>query len=172
MRLIAATAVAAASLSLLAGPSQAKPRKAAHPTAQAQHCTAEADEKALTGPDRIAFLKTCEGGVRPAAAPTGPTGASKEAQAVTRPSGVDRTTRSKQCSAEADRRGLAGKNRNAFRHSCLATAGPVTEGETGTQLPHPAHSIDGIGVNNTKAAAAPAKSRPAASAPEAVKPKP
>jgi len=82
--------------------------------------------------------------------PTMATGSSKEAQAVTRPSGADRTVRSKQCSDEADKRGLAAKDRESFRLSCMATAGPVTEGETHNQTPQPAKAIPGIGVNNYK----------------------
>ena len=82
--------------------------------------------------------------------PTAPTGDSKEAKAITAPSGADRTVRSQQCSNEADKRNLTGKDRESFRLSCVATAGPVTEGETKNQAPKPAKAIPGIGVNAYK----------------------
>lgn len=155
---------ASALLAFSAAPAFAKP------TAQSTHCAASATEEHLAGAKRTAFLKTCMKGPLAAKAPTAPTDPSKESQAVTKPSGVDRTTRTKQCAAEADKKGLAGKNRSAFQLSCLATAGPVSEGETGTKEPHPAHQIKGIGVNNYHPSGVTAKSKPAADAPAAVKP--
>ena len=155
-----------ASLPLLIGPAVA----AAKPTAQTTHCAESATKEGLTGAQRTAFLKTCQKGSMHPTTPTGPTANSKEAQAVTKPSGVDRTTRAKQCAAEADKKGLASQERGAFQKSCLATAGPVSEGETGTKLPGPSHSINGIGENNYKPSAATAKSKPAPNAPEAIKP--
>lgn len=137
---------------------------------QSQHCAASASRQGLAGAKRTAFLSTCMKGPLAAKTPTAPTAPTKESQAVTKPSGVDRTTRTKQCAAEADRKRLSGKARSQFQLSCLATAGPVSEGETGTQEPHPAHQIKGIGVNNYKPDAAAAASKPASDAPAPVKP--
>ena len=144
---------------------------AAKPTAQAMQCSASARHQGLSGRRRAAFLRTCETGPLAAAKPTAPTDNNKESQAVTKPSGVDRTTRAKQCGAEADRKKLAGKDRSAFQLSCLATAGPVSEGETGTVEPHPSKQINGIGENNYKADSAPAKSHPDAAPPAMAKKK-
>ena len=140
----------------VAGGAQAKP------SAQSAHCSTTAKDQGLTGAKRRAFIKTCLSGPLAARTPTAPTASSKESQAVTKPSGVDRTTRTKQCSDEAGRRGLAGKNSKAFQLSCLATAGPPSEGETGVTEPHPANQIKGIGVNNYKPSSTTAKSTPAA----------
>lgn len=131
------------------------------PTAQSAHCMASADDHKLTGAARTDFVKSCMKGPLTPATPTASTGSSKEAQAVTKPSGVDRTTRAKQCAAEADSKGLAAKDRKGFQLSCQATAGPVTEAQTGTKTPHPAKAIKGIGVNNNAPGAAPPKSEPA-----------
>ena len=141
---------------LLAAPAVAKP------TAQSVHCASSAKDHKLTGSQRATFMKSCMKGLSTPDHPTAPTGTSKEAQAVTKPSGVDRTTRTQQCAAEGDRKRLTGKDRKAFQLSCLATAGPVSEGQNGTKSPAPAHSIDGIGVNNYKPGAAPPKSTPVA----------
>jgi hypothetical protein len=73
-----------------------------------------------------------------------------QAQAITAPSGADRTLRSKQCSDEADKRSLASKDREAFRLSCIATAGPVTEAGIHSQAPKPAKQIPGLGVTADK----------------------
>lgn len=136
------------------------PASAAKPTAQARQCTRSAAAQGLTGSQRRAFVKTCLEGPLAAKTPTAPTASSKEASAITKPSGVDRTTRTRQCATEADRKGLTDKNRSAFQLSCLATAGPVSEGETGVQEPHPANQIKGIGVNNYKPSTTTAKSQP------------
>ena len=132
----------------------------AKPNAQAVQCGQSAAAEGLTGARRTAFVKTCMRGPLAAKTPTAPTAPSKESQAVTKPSGVDRTTRTQQCAAEADHKGLTDKNRSAFQLSCLATAGPVSEGETGVQEPHPANQIKGIGVNNYKPSNTTAKSKP------------
>ncbi len=123
---------------------------AAPSSAQSKSCYAEANKQNLHGSSRKSFHRACMKGALSPKHPTVATGSSKEAQAITRPSGVDRTVRSKQCSDEADKRGLAAKDREAFRLSCMATAGPVTEGETHNQAPQPAKAIPGIGVNNYK----------------------
>lgn len=129
-------------------------------TRQSAHCADSATQQKLTGTQRAAFIKSCQRGPLAATKPTAPTAPTKESQAVTKPSGVDRTTRATQCGAEADRKGLADKDRKAFQLSCLATAGPVSEGETGTVQPHAGKQIKGIGVNNYKPDATPAKSAP------------
>ncbi len=142
----------------------------AKPTAQSAHCASEAKRQNLTGAARTSFLKTCQKGPLTAKTPTAPVAANKESQAVTKPSGVDRTTRAKQCDAEADRKGLSAQARREFHLSCLATAGPVGEGETGTTQPHPGKSINGIGVNNYKPSDTTAKSQPETAPPAAAKP--
>ena len=136
---------------------------AAKATAQSAHCAQSAKRAGLSGAQGAAFIKTCMKGPLTPKTPTGPTARSKESQAVTKPSGVDRTTRTKQCANEADRKGLSDKDRRAFQLSCLATAGPVQEGETGTVMPRPANQIQGIGVNNYKPSDTTAKSKPATS---------
>lgn len=146
--------VAAGLLLVLCGPA------AARPSAQSRQCAKSASGQGLTGSKRAAFTATCLKGPLAAKTPTAPTAPSKEAQAVTKPSGVDRTTRTKQCATEADKKGLTSKDRSAFQLSCLATAGPVSEGETGTKEPHPANQIKGIGVNNYKPSSTTAKSAP------------
>ena len=143
--------------SLLLG---AAPAFAHKPSAAATRCAQSAGAQALAGARRTAFVKTCLKGPLAAKTATAPTAASKEAQAVTKPSGVDRTTRTAQCAAEADRKGLTDKNRSAFQLSCLATAGPVSEGESGVKEPHPANQTKGIGINNYKPSATTAKSTP------------
>lgn len=144
-----------ASILLAAGPTSAARR-----SPESVHCTALADHQKLSGAKRRAYFATCAKGPLAADTPTAPTAMTKESQAVTKPSGVDRTTRTKQCANEADRKGLSEKDRSAFQLSCLATAGPVTEGETGTISPHPAKQINGIGENNYKPSATTAKSKP------------
>ena len=144
---------------------------AARPTAQATHCADSAKEQGLSGAQRTAFVKTCLKGPLAATAPTGPTAPTKESQAITKPSGVDRDTRTRQCAGEADKKRLAGKDRKAFQLSCLATAGPVSEGETGTLQPHSGKQIKGIGVNNYKRDGTPAKSTPDPNPPAPAKPK-
>ncbi len=152
---IATLSVVTALSAALCGQAVAKPV-----TAQAASCQRQAAHQHLTGSRKTAFISTCIKGTGHPMRPTAPTTSSREAQAITKPSGVDRTVRSKQCNDEADRRHLADKERKAFRLSCLATAGPVSEGETGTQAPRPAHQIEGIGENNYKPGAAPPKSEP------------
>ncbi|CAN5217154.1 hypothetical protein BH09PSE2_BH09PSE2_16880 [soil metagenome] len=149
-------ALAAAVTAIAAGPAAAaKPH-----TAQAASCTREAAKQHLTGSRKAAYLRTCQKGSGHIPGPTALNSSSKEGQAITRPSGVDRDVRSKQCSDEADRRHLADAQRNAYRQSCLATAGPVSEAQNALHAPKPAHEIKGIGENNYKPGAAPAKSEP------------
>lgn len=151
---------AASTLALAATLFVAAPAEAAKRSPEAAHCNALADHEKLTGSRRRAYIATCAKGPLAAKSPTAPTAMTKESQAVTKPSGVDRATRTKQCADEADHKGLAAKERSAFQLSCLATAGPVSEGETGTLTPHPAKQINGIGENNYKPSATPAKSKP------------
>ena len=143
---------------------------ASKPSAQAVSCAASARKQGLTGAQRAEFTRSCLKGPLAATRPTAPTAPSQESQAVTKPSGVDRTTRTRQCAEEADRKHLADKERKSFQLSCLATAGPVSEGETSTRQPHPAHQIKGIGVNNYKPDAKPAHSAPDRDPPPAAKP--
>jgi hypothetical protein len=117
---------------------------------QSKSCSKMATQQGLTGGARATFRAKCMKGPLVASRPTAPTGPGKEAQAVTKPSGVDRTMRSKQCAAEADKRGLKAKDRKEFQLSCLATAGPVSESSTQNQAPRPAKAIPGIGVNNNQ----------------------
>ncbi len=146
MKTTVLTTSALAALTLLASAGLA----AATETAQSKACSVKATAQDLHGARRTAFERACIKGARSADMPTAPTAPSKEAQAVTAPSGQDRAVRSKACSDEADRRHLTDPDRNAFRLSCLATAGPVTEAQTKTRAPKPAHAIAGIGVNGDK----------------------
>jgi hypothetical protein len=141
------TALAVTSISLLgfAGSPLAAPE-----TAQSKSCYDKATAQNLHGTARKSFHRTCMKGALSPNHPTAPTGQNKEARAITAPSGVDRTVRSKQCSNEADKRGLAAKDREAYRLSCMATAGPVTEAGIHSQAPQPAKAIPGIGVNGEK----------------------
>jgi hypothetical protein len=91
---------------------------------------------------------------------TAPTSPGKEAHAITAPSGATRNVRSRQCTAEADKRGLRNQDRKQFQLSCLATAGPVSEGETHNETAHPAKAISGIGVNNPPPPAPQNRDRP------------
>lgn len=140
------TTLALATASLLGSASYA----AAPESAQSKACYDKATAQNLHGASRKAFHRTCMKGALSPDKPTATTASSKEARAVTAPSGVDRTVRSQQCSNEADKRHLAGKDREAFRLSCVATAGPVTEGQTKNQAPKPAKAIPGLGVNGEK----------------------
>ena len=154
-----------ASVALAAGPAFAARHKVHKQTAQEASCSQSAQKQGLGGGPRADFIKTCVKGPLATETPTAPVPGNKESQAVTKPSGVDRTTRTRQCGEEADRKHLADKERKAFQLSCLATAGPVSEGETGTRSPHPANQINGIGENNYKPSATTAKSSPARATP-------
>jgi len=117
-------------------------------TPASRDCAAQAARQHLTGRAAVDFRATCMKGPLAARTPTAPTSPGEEAHAVTAPSGANRNVRTRQCRAEADKRGLAGSDRKQFQLSCLATAGPVTEGETHNETPKPAKAIPGIGVNN------------------------
>jgi len=123
---------------------------AAPDTAQSRACSNKAAAQHLRGAELATFQRTCMKGTLSPKTPTALKGPTKESRAITAPSGEDRTVRSKQCSDEADRRHLTGPDRNAFRLSCLATAGPVTEAQTKLQSPKPAPAISGLGVNRDK----------------------
>jgi hypothetical protein len=120
----------------------------AAPTRASQDCATQAAQQHLTGRAAEEFRSKCIKGPLAVRTPTAPTSPGKEAHAVTAPSGANRNVRSRQCLVEADKRGLTGADRKQFQLSCLATAGPVTEGETHDETPHPAKAIPGIGVNN------------------------
>ena len=123
---------------------------AAPESVQSKACYDKASAQNLHGASRKAFHRTCMRGALSPDHATAPTGPGKEARAITAPSGADRTVRSKACSDEADKRGLAAKDREAFRLSIMATAGPVTEAGIHSQAPQPAKAIPGIGVNANK----------------------
>ncbi len=110
-------------------------------SAHSRSCYAQADNQHLTGAARTEFHRTCMKGALAPHHPTAPVH-SMAAAAVVAPSGADRTTRSAQCNAEGNRRGLHGAKFSAFRKSCLATAGPVTEAGAGTMKPHAAGAIN------------------------------
>jgi len=121
---------------------------AAASTPASQDCAAQADQQHLSGQAAVDFRAKCMKGPLAAKTPTAPTGPGKEAHAITAPSGANRNVRTRQCTAEADKRGLQNQDRKQFQLSCMATAGPVTEGETHNETPKPAKAIPGIGVNN------------------------
>jgi hypothetical protein len=137
------------SISSLAALSLVAPMPAvAAPSAASRDCAAQAAHQHLAGHIAAEFKAKCMKGPLAARTPTAPTSPGKEAHAVTAPSGANRNERSQQCTAEADKRGLQNQDRKQFQLSCLATAGPVTEGETHNETPKPAKAIPGIGVNN------------------------
>jgi hypothetical protein len=136
-----------AALALVTAPICGMAGAAAAASAQSRICSQEAVKRGLTGQEKTRFHATCMKGPLAPKHPTAPSGPGKEARAITAPSGADRTVRSKACTAEADKRGLTDKARKEFQLSCLATAGPVTEGETHNQPPKPAKEIPGIGIN-------------------------
>jgi len=142
---LATSALAALTILASAGSAATAPD-----TAQARACSNKAAARHLRGAELATFQRTCMKGALAPKRPTAFKASSKEARAVTAPSGEDRTVRSKQCSAEADRRRLTDPDRNAFRLSCMATAGPVTEAQTKVQAPKPAPAIAGLGVNRDK----------------------
>jgi len=123
-------------------------RPAAASTPASRDCAAQAAQQHLTGRAAAIFRAKCMKGPLAARTPTAPTGPGKEAHAVTAPSGANRNVRTRQCTAEADKRGLQNQDRKQFQLSCMATAGPVTEGETHNETPKPAKAIPGIGINN------------------------
>lgn len=137
------TALSAGLLAGAAGPALARPQ-----SAQSKACSDEADHQGLQGKARARFRASCLKGALAPKTPTAPTGPGREANAVTKPSGVDRTTRSQQCSDEADRRKLQTSEREAFRLSCLASAAPVAA--TGTrEKPKPTPAIPKLGTQTS-----------------------
>ena len=137
------TALIASGLAVNTPPAWARPQ-----TAQSKACSDEADHQGLHGKDRNRFRASCLKGALDPKTPTAPTGPGREANAVTKPSGVDRTTRSQQCSNEADRRKLQTSEREAFRMSCLASAAPVAA--TGTkEKPKPSPAIPKLGTESS-----------------------
>jgi hypothetical protein len=106
-------------------------------SAQSKSCWSQATQQGLHGEKRDAFHATC---VKGALAPKGPTKlaeATRGAKAVVAPSGADRTVRSKQCDAEAARRGLHDAAFESFRKGCLASAAPVSAIENGEHPTRP-----------------------------------
>jgi hypothetical protein len=146
-----ATASLGATKSAIAAPSEAS-----------KDCASQAADQHLTGHAAAAFRASCLKGPLAARRPTAPTAPGKEAHAITAPSGAARNVRSRECTAEADKRGLKNQDRKQFQLSCLATAGPVTEGETHAETPKPAKAIPGIGINNPPPPAPQNQDRPQA----------
>ena len=145
---------------LMAASLGAVPQVSAAPSPASQDCAARAAQQHLSGQASSEFQAKCMKGPLAPGRPTAPTTPGKEAHAITAPSGANRTVRSRQCAAEANKRGLKSPDRKQFQLSCLATAGPVTEGETHSQTPHPAKAIPGIGVNNPPPPAPQNRDRP------------
>lgn len=142
MRRLAWIMGTALSLAVLTDVTQAS---AAPQSVQSKTCSDEANHQGLHGAARASFRARCLKGAMAPKTPTAPTGPGREANAVTKPSGVDRTTRSQQCSDEADRRKLQATARDGFRLSCLASAAPVEN--TGTrQKPKPTAAIPKLGT--------------------------
>ncbi len=100
-------------------------------SAQSKACWSQATQQGLVGDQRDSFHATCLKGALAPKAPTRLAVATKAAKAVTAPSGADRTVRSKQCNAEAAKRGLHDAAFESFRKGCLASAAPVRAIETG-----------------------------------------
>jgi hypothetical protein len=125
-----------------------EPALARPQSAQSKTCSDEATHQGLHDKPRADFRAKCMKGALAPRTPTAPTGPGREANAVTKPSGVDRTTRSQQCSDEADRRKLQTSEREAFRLSCLASAAPVSA--TGTrEKPKPTPAIPKLGTETS-----------------------
>jgi hypothetical protein len=117
-------------------------------SAQSKACSDEATHQGLHGKSRSSFRATCMKGAMAPKTPTAPTGPGREANAVTKPSGVDRTTRSQQCSDEADRRKLQATARDDFRLACLASAAPVSA-TGGLQNTKPTKAIPKLGTETS-----------------------
>jgi hypothetical protein len=122
------------------------PAAPASASRQTAACAAKADHQGLSGAARRRFELKCHKGALAPSAPTVHAGRSLASTALVAPSGADRTQRSQQCNAEADRRGLKAGDYQAFRKSCIATAGPVSEAQTGTQTPMPASEKRALGT--------------------------
>ncbi len=90
-------------------------------------CTDLAAKHALHGSARRHYVARC---MKAVSSPPEHNGGLAN-NVVTAPSGESPANRSNRCAAEADRRGLKDSLRQAFQHSCLAEAAPVTT--TGTR---------------------------------------
>ncbi len=99
-------------------------------SAQSKACRAQATQQGLSGNERDSFQATCMKGSLSPKGRTEPAPKGEAAKAVIAPSGADRTIRSKQCNAEAARRGLHDSAFQSFRKGCLASAAPVSAIET------------------------------------------
>ncbi len=106
---------------------------AAAPSAQSQSCSDRATGQGLKGDDRDKFESACMKGSLAPDRPTSQVNHTAAANALVKPSGVDRTRRSSQCNAEGARRGLKDSGLQAFRKGCLASAAPVQAIETSTR---------------------------------------
>jgi hypothetical protein len=115
----------------------AKTEAAPTQSAQSHSCSERADQQGLSGDARKAFQTTCTKGSLAPGQPTQPAPQSAAAKALTQPSGVDRTVRSKQCDEQAAKRGLHDSPLQAFRKSCLASAAPVSAVGSKDRPPRP-----------------------------------
>jgi hypothetical protein len=110
-------------------------------TAQSRACWAKADDQHLHGMERVKFHAACLKGAGAAPEETGRTqSSSRWAKAVTAPSGVTPATRSRECSREADRRGLTSNKRESFRLACIGSVAPVRAVGAGQEKPAPTHA--------------------------------
>jgi hypothetical protein len=113
------------------------------PSAQMKTCSDQAKQQGLKGAEEKSFLQTClKGALAPSGATLPPPKGS--AKAVVAPAGAAPTLRSKQCNAEAARRGLHDAAFQSFRESCVASAAPVGAIETQLAATKPTHAIKGI----------------------------
>jgi hypothetical protein len=113
--------------------------------AQSAACSRKADAQDLHGASRKAFRAKCMTGAMSPAAPLKRESAFGSGGAVTKPSGVDPTTRSRECNQEADTRGLTDNARESFRLKCLATAAPPRTTGSSSTPPTPTPANDSLG---------------------------
>jgi hypothetical protein len=108
--------------------------------ARSQACWSEADKKGLAGAERSRFHDTCTQGAMGTTAPTHTKAHDASSRALLAPSGQDRTTRSRACTAEADKKAANENDRKQIRLACLASAAPAgaTETQQRPQTPTPA----------------------------------
>jgi hypothetical protein len=106
-------------------------------TALSASCAARADTQSATTSGRTAFMSQCmQGAVEPSKPPT-TTKSGSEGNAVASSNLTDKSARSTECDAEADRRGLD-RGRAAFKSWCVASASPVRAIGTALESPTPA----------------------------------
>jgi hypothetical protein len=99
-------------------------------SAQSKSCSDRAAQQGLEGAQRDSFVSTCMKGAMAPKRPIKQLTHTAAEKALVKPSGADPTVRSRQCNAEAERRGLKDSGLQAFRKGCLASAAPVRAIET------------------------------------------